>query len=112
MGTTRKQTVAKKANAGGTISKTRKLNKAALNLVENNATEMAESLYKSTLEGHVLSAKLLVQLTEGEVAPEEALAMRPLRTVAMNLAAEKQWTGDKPEPDAEMEEDNPVMVAA
>jgi hypothetical protein len=100
-GARRKQAVLGKANAGGTFKKVKKLNEQALKLVDENATEIAKSLLDSTLDGHVLSARLLVELAEGNVEAEEAVTMRPLRSLALNLAAEPQWPGDAPEPAAE-----------
>jgi len=88
----------KKANAGRG-SKVKKLNQEALKLVDEKAIEIARSLLDSTLEGHVLSARLLVELAEGDVEGEEALATRPPHSVASELAAEPQWSGQTEEPE-------------
>jgi hypothetical protein len=82
-------------------SKVKKLNKEAFKVVDEKAFEIADALLKSTLAGHVLSARLLVDLAEGDVEGDEALTMRPLRSLALELANEPQWTGDSSEPDAE-----------
>ncbi len=71
--------------------------------MENRAGEIAESLMKSTVEGHVLSARLLVELAEGDVDEEEALLKRPLRSQASQLAEESQWKGKDTDAEAEME---------
>ena len=91
----------KTANAGR-IGKVKKLNKEALKLVDEKAPEIAKSLYESTIKGHVLSARLLVELAEGDVEAEEAMTMRPLRSIALELAAEPQWKGEETEAGAEM----------
>jgi hypothetical protein len=99
--TTRKQAVMRKAHAGGTFKKVKKLNEQALKLVDEKATEIAQSLLDSTLEGHVLSARLLVELAEGNLEAEEAMTMRPLRSQALELAAEPEWPGEGIEAAAE-----------
>jgi len=88
----------KKANAGRG-SKVKKLNQEALKLVDEKAIEIAQSLLDSTLEGHVLSARLLVELAEGNVEAEEASTMRPLHSLALELAAEPQWRGETEQPE-------------
>jgi hypothetical protein len=93
----RKQAVLGRAKGARTLKKVKKLNEAALKLVEDNATKIAESLYDSTLDGNVLSARLLVELAEGNVEVEEAVTMRPLRSLALALAAEPEWPYDKVE---------------
>lgn len=57
-----------KAKRAGTVKKTRKLNKAALKLVDENASAIAQSLLNSTIDGNVVSARLLMDLAEGNVA--------------------------------------------
>jgi hypothetical protein len=91
----------KKANVGRN-GKVQKLNREAHKIVDENAENIAKSLLASTLEGHVLSARLLVELAEGNVDAEEAMTMRPLRSLATELAAEPQWKGDQTEMAAEM----------
>lgn len=97
----RKQAVMKKANVGRN-GKVNKLNKEAHKIVDENATEIAKSLYDSTLDGHVQSARLLVELAEGNMEAEEAMTMRPLRSMASNLAAEPPWNGEETETAAEI----------
>ena len=82
----------KKANAGHT-GKVIKLNKAAHKFVDDKATQIAKSLYKSSIDGHVPSARLLVELAEGNMEAEEAMTIRPLRSKASELAAQPQWLG-------------------
>jgi hypothetical protein len=91
----------KTANAGR-IGKVKKLNKEALKLMDEKATEIAQFLLNNTLDGQVPSARLLVELAEGDVGAEEALTMRPFRSVALELAAEPQWKGEETEAGAEM----------
>ena len=56
--------------------------------MDEKALEIAQSLLKSTIEGHAMSARLLVELAEGNLDVEEAIAMRPLRSLALQLAAD------------------------
>jgi hypothetical protein len=90
----RKRAVHKKAKRAGTVKKARKLNKAAHKLVDERATEIAQSLLKSTLKGHILSARFLVELAEENVEAEEAMAMQPVRSLALDLAAEPEWPSE------------------
>lgn len=90
--TTRRQTT---ATRNGKV-RVEKLNQAAFKIVDENATDIADSLLKSTKKGHVMSARLLVELAEGNVGAEEALTMRPLRSLALQLEAEPQWPFDAP----------------
>jgi len=93
-GEAQKRAVRGKAKGAGTVKKARNLNQAALKLVDENATEIAQSLLKSTLKGHVLSARMLVELAEGNVEAGEATAVRPARSLALELAAEQEWPGE------------------
>jgi hypothetical protein len=90
-GKRRNRTEREKAKAGETFKRMKKLNEAALKLVDEKASEIAQSLFESTRKGHVLSTRLLVELAEGSVEAEEAMAMRPLRSLASELAAESEW---------------------
>jgi hypothetical protein len=67
-----------------------KLTAAAFNMIEIKAVEIVQALYDSTLKGHVMSAKLLVELAEGDVDVEDALNKKPLRSLALRLANEPQ----------------------
>jgi hypothetical protein len=44
---------------------------------------------------------LLVELAEGNLEAEEAMTMRPLRSQALELAAEPEWPGEGIEAAAE-----------
>ncbi len=88
----------RKAAARNGVVKARKLSKEALKLLDEKAVLIAKALYKSTLKGHVLSARLLVDLAEGNVDAEEAIAMRPLLTQAQELAIEPEWQDETLEP--------------
>ena len=74
----------------GKKRKTIKLTAAAFNMIETNAAALALALYESALKGHVMSAKLLVELAEGDVDVEDALNKKPLRSLALRLANEPQ----------------------
>jgi hypothetical protein len=92
--TSRTRAATKKYSNG----RVKRLNKEAFKLVEERANEIAEALMKSTIEGKVMSARLLVDLAEGDVDLEEALSKLPLRSLALQLAKEAQWVD--PNPDA------------
>ena len=66
--------------------------------MDDNAVEIVLALYNSTIKGHVLSAKLLVDLGEGNVDVEDAVAVWPLRSLALELADEPQWQDEDLEP--------------
>jgi len=87
----RKRAVRRKAKEVGTVKKAKTLNKAALKLVDENAAAIAQSLLDSTIHGNVVSARLLMELAGGNVAAEDAMVMRPLRSLALDLAAEPEW---------------------
>jgi hypothetical protein len=88
----------RKAVASNGVVKAKKLSTEALRMLDVNAVKIVEALYQSTLKGHVLSAKLLVDLGEGNVDLEEAITIRPLRSLALELAKEPQWQYDTVEP--------------
>lgn len=100
----------RKANAVGTINKAKMLNKEALKIMDEKAIEIAMSLLDSTLKGHVLSARMLVELAEENMEADEAMMMRPLRSVALNLAEEPEWPGEVQQPAAETGVVSPVTV--
>jgi len=89
-----------RANSGRN-GKVRKLNKEAHKIVDANAVEIINSLLVKTLEGHVLSARMLVGLAEKNVEAEEAMEMRPLRSMASEWGAERPWPGEVDEATAE-----------
>jgi hypothetical protein len=97
----RNQTAAKKSGKG----RAKKLNRAALKLVDEKAKEIANSLYESTLAGHVLSARFLVDLAERDVETEHPMRMRPLHSTAKELASEPEWQHDDADPDIDPCED-------
>jgi chaperonin GroEL (HSP60 family) len=88
----------KKAVAGNGVVKAKKLSTEALKTLDDNAVLIVRALYNSTLKGHVLSAKLLVALGEGNVDAEDAIIIRPLRSIALELANEAQWQDENLEP--------------
>jgi hypothetical protein len=94
----RMATRSRKVVARNGVVKAKKLSKEALRLLDEHASLIAEALYNSTIKGHVLSAKLLVDLGEGNVDAEDAITMRPLRTQAQELAIEPEWQDDDLEP--------------
>jgi hypothetical protein len=104
----------RKQSAATKNSKVRveKLNQAAFKLVDENAGPFAKALYDSAIEGHVLSARLLVELAEGNVGTEEALTMRPLLSLAVRLGAEPQWPFGANDASVEMDDEEPSTVDA
>lgn len=72
-------------------------------MVELNANLIAKALFDSTIDGKVMSARLLVELAEGDVDLEEALSKLPLRSLALQLAKEAQWIDPNPDAAAETE---------
>jgi hypothetical protein len=88
----------RKAVAGNGVVKAKKLSIEALKTLDDKAVLIVKALYDSTLKGHVLSAKLLVDLGEGNVDVEDAVAVWPLRSLALELADEPQWQDENLEP--------------
>jgi hypothetical protein len=74
--------------------KVRRLNNEAFKMVDENAGAIANALYRSTIDGRVMSARLLLDLAEGSVSPEEAAARRQVRSLAIRLANEPEVTSD------------------
>jgi hypothetical protein len=103
-------------NAGG--KKRNGLKTGASKAVKKNADAIAECLVKSAKNGDVKSARLLLELSEGDEGVEEAKKDRPLLSLAARLAAEPQWPIDVPEEDwdedvdAEMEVEGTETVTA
>jgi hypothetical protein len=67
-----------------------KLCAEAFNTVESKAEEIVLALFESTMKGHPMSAKLLVELAEGSVDLEGILNKDPFRSLALRLGAEPQ----------------------
>ena len=84
-----------KAKAVRTFKPTKKLNEAALKKVDEEADQIINSLCKSTIEGSVQSARLLVELAQGNVEAEEATEPRLARSFALELASEQEWSGEQ-----------------
>jgi hypothetical protein len=59
-----------------------------------------------------MSARLLIELAEGDVDIEEALGKRPLITLAMRLAKESQVPTKSSAEDAETEVESLAIVTA
>jgi hypothetical protein len=71
-----------------------KLNAAAGKALEKHSDEIVKSLYDSTINGNVISAKLLFALAEGQIdCEDEALVLR-LFSYAEKLASEPEWDGE------------------
>jgi hypothetical protein len=104
--TTRKQTAVKKVG----YAKVRKLIKEALKLADDKAVELAKALYDSAIEGHVLSARLLVELAEGNLDVEEAMTKGPLRSLALRLEEQAQMPQEPQDAAAETETGSPQLV--
>jgi hypothetical protein len=104
--TTRKQTAIKRNG----YAKVRKLIKEALKIADENASKIANALYESALKGHVLSARLLVDLAEGNLDVEEAMTKGPLRSLALRLEEQAQMPQEPQDADAETETGSPQLV--
>jgi hypothetical protein len=84
----------------------KRLNNEAFKLVEERANEIALALMDATNKGHVMSARLLVELAEGSADPEDALSKNPLRSLALRLSKQPQLPVETlAEPDDEETED-------
>jgi hypothetical protein len=109
--TTRTNTARK---SGG--RKVKRLKQEAFTQLEEKANAIVSGLVNSSIKGHVLSAKLLVDLAEGEVDVEEAMQKRPLLTLRARLDAEPKLPRDAPiEPwddDEETEAEDKVLATA
>jgi hypothetical protein len=103
----RRQAVTGKSNAGGACKKAKKLSKEAFKLVDDKAHEIAQTLLGKTLKGNVESARLLVELAEGNVEAEETVTMRPFRSQALSLAAEPVWQGELPGDETDFDSPEP-----
>ena len=91
--TRRKQTATKKTGKGPL----KKLNEAAFKIVEKEADAIARALMRETRKGHVMSARLLVELAERCGDVEQAEALQPFRALLLDLAAEPEWPADAAE---------------
>jgi hypothetical protein len=94
---TRKQIAARKPG----YAKVKKLIEEAFKIADGKAKQLAEALYQSAIKGHVMSARLLLELAEGNLDVEEAMIKGPFRSLALRLAAEAQMPPEPP--DAAME---------
>jgi len=88
--TRRKQTATKKTGKGPL----KKLNEAAFKIVEKEADAIARALMRETRKGHVMSARLLVELAERCGDVEQAEALQPFRALLLDLAAEPEWPAE------------------
>ena len=89
-----------------------RLNDESFRIAAENATKIADALLKSALKGHVLSARLLVELAEGSVDPAEALNSRPLRSLAQCLADEPEYVYPMIEGYLQLGSGSPELVKA
>jgi len=85
--TNRKQKAVRKNSNGGAKA----LNKAAFQIMEERAEEIANTLMDATKKGQVMSTRLLLELATGSLDAEAAAGMRPFRELLQDLAAEAQW---------------------
>jgi hypothetical protein len=106
--------ISRKQSAATKNSKVRveKLNEAAFKQVDQNAPQLAQALYDRAIKGHVQSARLLVELAEGNVGADEALTMRPLLSLASRLGAEPEWPFGAHDALLEMDDEEPSTVDA
>lgn len=89
-GKSRRSETQKKVSRG-----TAKMKEAADETLEANSKKIAESLLQKTLAGNTTSAKLLFELAERKIDAEDEPVMKPLRSLAEELAAEPEWTGEE-----------------
>jgi hypothetical protein len=89
-----------------------RLNKEAFKLVEDNAVDITAALLRSTIEGKVMSTRLLVELAEGDVDVEDGMPVGPLRSLALKLALAVQSRAKVPHAvvETEMEIQQPAEV--
>jgi hypothetical protein len=90
--TTRTNTTARKNGS----RRAKVLKQAALKQVEENALAIVDCLVEGSKQGHALSARLLMDLAEGEAEVEEAVQKRPLLTLRARLEAEPKSPKDAP----------------
>jgi hypothetical protein len=83
--------------AVGKKRKAIRLASEAFKMVEENANSIAKWLLDSTEKGHVMSARLLVELAEGDVEVEESSTRKPPRSLALRLADEPQAANATPQ---------------
>ena len=86
------------------------INKVAEKVVEDNADGICNGLAEVAKKGHSMSAKVLLDLADGNVNIEEALEKRPLKTIAMRLGAEQQSPKDHPDTKEEKDPSQPALV--
>jgi hypothetical protein len=79
-----------RTNSAGKKRRVVRLSEEAFNLVEEKANEIANALLKATTDGKVMSARLLVELAEGNVLVED-VPTDPSRSLALRLANEPEW---------------------
>jgi hypothetical protein len=91
-GTRQKQV---KARAGKAFKLTKKLYEAAQKKVDEKADQLIDSLCKSSLEGNAQSTRLLVELAQGNGEAKEATEPRQIRSFALELASEPEWSGEQ-----------------
>ncbi len=75
------------------------LRDAASMVLEDSCVEIALALAKSAIEGHVLSARLLLHLAEGLRLGKVQMTQKP-QSVAIVLEAEPQWIAEAAEESA------------
>jgi hypothetical protein len=78
-----------------------KLTEEAFKQINENAESIAQALCKSTKEGNVISARLLVELAQDQMETEEVSMKQQVQTIAQRLAKEKEWQGPPLTPEEE-----------
>ncbi len=61
-----------------------------MRILQEQASEIADCMMCATMDGKTLSTQLLLRLVEGNPGMEKALKKKPLLSVAMRLAQERQ----------------------
>jgi hypothetical protein len=85
-----------------TVSRgTAKMREAADKTLEVNSDKIAKSLLDKTLAGNSMSAKLLLELAEGQTDCQDEEVVRRRCNLDEELASEPEWEGELDEAEAE-----------
>jgi hypothetical protein len=91
-GTRQKQV---KAKAVRIFKLTKKLNEAAMKKVDEKADQLVDSLCQKAIDGNTQCGRFLVELAQSNEEAEEKAEPRPARSFALELALEKEWSGEQ-----------------
>ena len=91
-GTRQKQV---KAKAVRIFKLTKKLNEAAMKKVDEKADQLVDSLCQKAIDGNTQCGRFLVELAQGNGEAKEATEPRQIRSFALELASEPEWSGEQ-----------------